>query len=136
MIQALVLDAVAGTTYYRPRPISVQILPAVAESEDVVGAVEFASAARVILTARDVLSRGSLVKLPDDRVYEAVNGAGKPPFFHMWQWSIERRMGLSALNLLGSRRLLTAAETDFQTKQAQSYADGKRCGQENHLKQL
>ena len=93
MIQALVLDAVAGTTYYRPRPISVQILPAVAESEDVVGAVEFASAARVILTARDVLRRGSLVKLGDGEVYEAVNGAGRPPFFHMWQWSLERRDG-------------------------------------------
>ena len=93
MIQALVLDAVTGTTYYRPRPISVQILPATAESEELVGAVEFASAARVILVARDVLSRGSLVKLPDNEVYECVNGAGKPPFFHMWQWSIERRDG-------------------------------------------
>ena len=93
MIQALLLTAVAGTTYYRPRPISVQILPAVAESEDVVGAVEFASAARVILTARDVLRRGSLVKLGDGEVYEAVNGAGRPPFFHMWQWSLERRDG-------------------------------------------
>ena len=94
MIQALLLTAVAGTTYYRPRPISVQILPAVAESEDVVGAVEFASAARVILVARDVLRRGSLVKLGDGEVYEAVNGAGKPPFFHQWQWSLERRDGV------------------------------------------